>query len=98
MQGVFHFNPNYVTLLACGVGFLTVLASWGMPAKMEPGETDTKGRGEFFAMMLLSLAGVSMVGKVNDLIWLFVVLELVSIPTYIMVAMGRGQTARRRRG
>ena len=37
-------------------------------------------------MMLFSLAGVAMIGKVNDLIWLFIALELVSIPTYILVA------------
>src|SRR5262249_50033989 len=46
---------------------------------------------EFYGMLLFSIAGVSMVGKVNDLVWLFVVLELVSIPTYIMVATSRSQ-------
>ena len=42
-------------------------------------------------MMLFSLAGVAMMGKVNDLVWLFIALELVSIPTYILVATGRSQ-------
>ena len=92
------FNANYITVLACVVGFLTVLASWGMPFKGEPGVSDGRYRGEFFAMLMFSLAGVSMVGKVNDLIWLFVVLELVSIPTYIMVATGRAQTAAQEAG
>jgi NADH-quinone oxidoreductase subunit N len=85
------FNPNFITLLATVIGFLSVLVAWGMPSKQDPGTPDTAYCGEFFGMMLFSLAGVSMVGKVNDLVWLFVVLELVSIPTYILVAAGRSQ-------
>ena len=61
-------------------GLLSILAAWNMPAKSDPSVADSKFRGEFFSMMLFSIAGVSMVGKVNDLVWLFVVLELVSIP------------------
>ncbi len=85
------FNPNYITLLACAIGFLTILAAWDMPSKSDPSVTDSTYRGEFFGMLLFSLAGVAMIGKVNDLVWLFVVLELVSIPTYILVATGRSQ-------
>ena len=85
------FNPNFITLLTTVIGFLSVLVAWGMPSKQDPAQTDTAFCGEFFGMMLFSLAGVSMIGKVNDLVWLFIVLELVSIPTYIMVATGRGQ-------
>src|SRR4051812_270179 len=62
-----------------------------MPSKNDPAITDSNQRGEFFGMMLFSLAGVAMIGKVNDLVWLFIALELVSIPTYIMVATGRSQ-------
>ena len=62
-----------------------------MPATADPSVSDSHYRGEFFGMMLFSLAGVAMIGKVNDLIWLFVALELVSIPTYILVATGRSQ-------
>jgi NADH-quinone oxidoreductase subunit N len=84
-------NPNFITMLACGIGLLTVLASWDMPSKSDPSVPDSNYRGEFFGMMLFSLAGVAMMGKVNDLIWLFIALELVSIPTYILVATGRSQ-------
>ena len=93
-----YFNPNFITMLACGIGFLTVLASWDMPAKADPSVPDSHYRGEFFGMMLFSLAGVAMIGKVNDLVWLFVALELVSIPTYILVATGRCRSSRRKRG
>jgi NADH-quinone oxidoreductase subunit N len=85
------FNPNYISLLAAIIGFLSILAAWDMPSKSDPATTESNNRGEFFGMLLFSLAGVSMIGKVNDLIWLFIVLELVSIPTYIMVATGRSQ-------
>jgi NADH-quinone oxidoreductase subunit N len=86
-----YFNPSYITGLACAMGFLLVLVSWDMPARGEPAATDKHYRGEYFGMMLFSLTGVAMMGKVNDLVWLFIALELVSIPTYIMVATGRGQ-------
>jgi NADH-quinone oxidoreductase subunit N len=85
------FNPDYITMLAAVIGFLSVLVAWDMPSKADPSTPDAGYRGEFFGMMLFSLAGVSMIGKVNDLIWLFVALELVSIPTYILVATGRSQ-------
>ncbi len=81
---------TYGTLLASGVGILLVLLSWDMPFALDPARADKTFRGEYFAMMLVSLAGVSMMAKVNNLIWLFIALELVSIPTYIMVATGRG--------
>ncbi len=81
----------YVGVLACAIGFLSILAAWDMPSQSEPAATDRNFRGEFYAMMLFSIAGVSMIGKVNDLILLFIVLELVSIPTYILVTTGRGQ-------
>jgi NADH-quinone oxidoreductase subunit N len=86
-----YFNPNYLTKLTAAIGFLTILAARNMPAKSDPSVPDSNYRGEFFGMLLFSLCGVSMVGKVNDLVWLFIVLELVSIPTYIMVATGRSQ-------
>jgi NADH-quinone oxidoreductase subunit N len=85
------FNPHYITMLAAAAGFLSTLAAWGMPTLEDPTNADTSTRGEFFGMLLFSLAGVSMIGKVNDLVWLFITLELVSIPTYIMVATGRSQ-------
>jgi NADH-quinone oxidoreductase subunit N len=93
-----YINPNFVTMLACLIGFLTVLASWDMPAKSDPSVPDSNYRGEFFGMMLFSLAGVAMIGKVNDLVWLFITLELVSIPTYIMVATGRSQVVAQEAG
>ena len=89
---------TYDTLLASGVGILLVLLSWDMPFALDPANSDQTFRGEYFAMMLVSLAGVSMMAKVDNLIWLFIALELVSIPTYIMVATGRGNPAAQEAG
>ncbi len=83
---------TYMTLLTCGIGVMLLFSAWEMPFGMDPGHTDRHYRGEFFAMLLCSLAGVSMMAKVSNLIWLFLALELVSIPTYIVVATGRGQS------
>jgi len=47
-------------------------------------------RGEFFSFFLLSIAGTMLIANANDLIWLFLALELASLPTYVMVAVSRG--------
>ena len=48
-------------------------------------------RGEYFALFLLSITGAMLVVDATDLIWLFLALELVSLPTYVMVAMSRSK-------
>ncbi|MCH2146830.1 MAG: NADH-quinone oxidoreductase subunit N [Phycisphaerales bacterium] len=45
--------------------------------------------GEFHGLLLLSVTGLMLVCEARDLIWLFLALELVSLPTYVMVAMSR---------
>src|SRR5213078_4417887 len=45
--------------------------------------------GEFFGLMLLSISGIFLVAGANDIILLFLGLELASIPTYIMVSVSR---------
>lgn len=47
-------------------------------------------KGEFFAFFLLSIAGTMLIATTSDLIWLFLALELASLPTYVMVAVSRG--------
>jgi NADH-quinone oxidoreductase subunit N len=43
-------------------------------------------KGEYYVMMLFSIAGVMLMGMVADLIVVFLALELLSIPLYIMAA------------
>ena len=49
-------------------------------------------RGEFAAFCLFSLTGLMLVTTADDLIWLFLALELTSLPTYIMVSMSTARS------
>ncbi|GJM19272.1 MAG: hypothetical protein DHS20C14_14850 [Phycisphaeraceae bacterium] len=44
-------------------------------------------RAEFYAFFLFSLTGLMLCASADSLIWLFLALELTSLPTYIMVTM-----------
>lgn len=82
---------SYIKLLACGIGILFVLLSWPTNSTATGNSaidfgTDTA---EFFALMLLSIAGLLIVAGANDMILLFLGIELASIPTYIMVSISR---------
>ena len=88
---------RFVKPLLAGVGVLLVLLSVGsVDRRME--ESVARGRmafdpqrvvrGEFYAFFLLSIMGAMLLCNAQDLIWLFLAIELVSLPTYIMVAIG----------
>lgn len=49
------------------------------------GETGTGHAAEYYGCTLVAAAGASLVGRANDLITLFLALELLSIPTYILL-------------
>ncbi|MFW5692075.1 MAG: NADH-quinone oxidoreductase subunit N [Chloroflexota bacterium] len=44
-------------------------------------------QGEFYSLLLFSTAGIMVMGSANDLIVIFIALELLSIPLYVMAAM-----------
>lgn len=44
---------------------------------------------EYFGLMLLSVTGVLLVAGANDLILLFLGIELASLPTYVMISISR---------
>jgi NADH-quinone oxidoreductase subunit N len=67
--------------LALITGALLVLLGWD-----EGGEQHS---GEYFGCLLLITAGMSLAASANDLITLFVALELVSIPTYMLLYVPR---------
>lgn len=47
---------------------------------------------EFYAFFLFSLTGAMLCATAGDLVWLFLALELTSLPTYVMVVLsGRGR-------
>ncbi len=71
----------FVRISALELGILLTLANWS-------GSRDRE-RGEFLSMMLFSLCGLLLVAACDNLLLLFLALELVSIPTYVMVVLSR---------
>jgi len=43
-------------------------------------------RGEFYSLILLSVSGMMFMASANDLVMIFVALELLSIPLYVLAA------------
>jgi NADH-quinone oxidoreductase subunit N len=82
---------QFLKLLTAGVGILLVLLAWPTNADATGNSAMNFGNdaGEFFALMLLSISGLFIVAGANDVILLFLGLELASIPTYIMVSISR---------
>ncbi len=70
---------------ALGVGAVMVLMAWRPLA--------TGGTPEYLGSLLLIVAGLMLVASAANLVLLFVGLELVSIPTYILLSLGRRDPA-----
>jgi NADH-quinone oxidoreductase subunit N len=69
---------TFFRVLAIGVGILTVLPSYGFLAKQEA-ETS-----EYHALVLFSIAGQGLMAVSNDLIMVFIGLEISSISSYVL--------------
>lgn len=82
---------GYIKLLSAAVGILFVLLSWPTNPKFTGNIALDVGTevGEYFALMLLAIAGIFLVADAEDIILLFLGIELASIPTYIMVSISR---------
>src|SRR5262245_54358978 len=89
---------KYIKMVICAVGIILTMVSVGsidrrLESAVQSGrlafDPIRANRGEFYAFFLLSLIGAMLVSSANDLIWLFLALELTSLPTYIMVAISR---------
>jgi NADH-quinone oxidoreductase subunit N len=87
---IFHF-ALYIKLIVAAIGVILVLLAWpvGEDATGNAALEFGHDAGEFFGLMLLSIAGVFLVAGSNDIILLFLGIELASIPTYIMVSISR---------
>lgn len=70
---------------ALASGILLVMANW---RGAEPAQTS-----EFVGSLLLIIAGMMLVAVASDLVMLFVALELISIPTYVLLYLGRGASS-----
>ncbi|MCA9309656.1 MAG: NADH-quinone oxidoreductase subunit N, partial [Phycisphaerales bacterium] len=49
-------------------------------------------RGEYYAFFLFSLMGLMLCTSADDLIWIFLALELTSLPTYVMVSISTARS------
>jgi NADH-quinone oxidoreductase subunit N len=72
---------SFVRWITLGLAVMILLINWTQP--------DHGEGGEYFAMILFSLLGVLLTALANDWVILFLALELVSIPTYVLVALSR---------
>ena len=68
------------TILFCAAGIGAVLLSWRAQAPRE------SAHGEYHALLLSSIAGMSVLVSAQDLITLFIGFELLSIPLYVLCA------------
>src|SRR5262249_788082 len=67
----------FVKAFALVGGAVLVLFSWD--------EVSDEHAAEYYACLLVIVAGLSLTGAANDLIMLFLALELISIPTYVLL-------------
>jgi len=58
-----------------------------------PHRSHSDGTAEYVGSLLLVVAGLMLVGIAGDLVLLFVALELISIPTYVLLYLGRRDAA-----
>jgi NADH-quinone oxidoreductase subunit N len=83
----------YIKAISCGVAALFVLLAWPTNRAGDANRSIHFGTetGEFFALLLLAVAGMCVTASANSLPTLFLGIELASIPTYVMVTMSRPQ-------
>ena len=89
---------GYVKLAVVGIGLILLFVAANVPDQLKQNRQASSARrfepgdvmgGEFFAFFLFSLTGVMLTAAADDLVWMFLALELTSLPTYVMVATGR---------
>ncbi|MEX1018545.1 MAG: proton-conducting transporter membrane subunit, partial [Litorilinea sp.] len=76
----FALAVNLIILIAAGLGILL---------SIEYIPRITTQTGEYYTLLLLATAGMMMMGSVNDLITLFIAVEIFSLALYILCGMHR---------
>ena len=77
----------FLNITICGIGLLTVLLSVG------PSERDHLPQGEYYALMLFSTVGMMLMGSTNDLLVIFLALEIMSLGVYVLTGIKRTSEA-----
>jgi NADH-quinone oxidoreductase subunit N len=73
----------FVSLVIVAVGILTIVFS------SQVLERDEVPQGEYYAIMLMSLTGMIMMAMANDLLVMFVALEILSLGVYVLTGIRR---------
>lgn len=86
-QGMFRFDDAALASerLAFLGGLILVLMSWSTAPSTH--------LGEYYGGLLIMIGAVPVVGASNDLVSLFLGLELISIPTYVLLGIVKGDHA-----
>lgn len=86
-HGLFRFDQTALASerLALLGGLILILMSWSTAPKAN--------LGEYYGCLLIIIGAIPVVGASNDLVSLFLGLELISIPTYIMLGISKGDNA-----
>lgn len=95
---------SYVKVLTAIVGLMLLMLLAGSVDRDEEARIASGGRfdalrsnrAEFYSFFLFSLTGLMLCASADDLIWLFLALELTSLPTYIMVVIAAGSRGKGR--
>jgi NADH-quinone oxidoreductase subunit N len=74
---------SFINLLLLLGGALSIALSFGYLKRMN------LARGEYYVLMLFSIAGMMLMASAADLIIVFLALELLSIPLYVLAAFAR---------
>jgi NADH-quinone oxidoreductase subunit N len=77
---------SFLNVLFLLIGLLGVATSYGYIRRMNI------ERGEYYPLMLFSIVGMMLMSQATDLIMVFLALELLSIPLYVMAAFAYPKT------
>src|SRR5579862_2287797 len=77
----------FFNIIIALIGVLTILLSTGSA------ERDHLPTGEYYALMLFSIAGMMLMGSTRDLLVIFVALEIMSLGVYVMTGIKRSSFA-----
>jgi NADH-quinone oxidoreductase subunit N len=75
----------FFKIISLGGGAILILTSWN--------EVPERAAAEYQACVLIIVAGLSLTGSANDLVTLFLALELISIPTYVLLYLPKQDNA-----
>jgi NADH-quinone oxidoreductase subunit N len=98
---------GYAKVLIAGMGLLLLMLLAGTVDRAEEAAVAAgrrafdplrSNRAEFYSFYLFSLTGLMLCAGADDLIWLFLALELTSLPTYIMVSISNARNRAREAG